>query len=77
MGGPPPPVPTAPQRAQYAQWDQPAPGKPVVRNTGWVSIGLTGYSHAPIVQVTVAQNARPDVELISISAVYERLGVNV
>jgi len=77
MGGPPPPVPTAPQRAQYAQWDQPAPGKPVVRNTGWVSIGLTGYSHAPVVQVTVAQQAKPDVELISISAVYERLGVNV
>jgi hypothetical protein len=60
-----------------AKWDQPAPGQPVVRNTGWVSIGITGFSHAPIVQVTVAQQAKPDVELISISATYDRLGVNV
>jgi hypothetical protein len=77
MGGPPPPVPTAPQRAQYAQWDQAAPGKPVVRNTGWVSIGMTGYTHAPIVQVTVAQQAKPIVELISIAATFERCGINV
>jgi hypothetical protein len=48
-----------------------------VRNTGWVSIGVTGYSHAPVVQVTVGQQANPNVELISISAVYDRLGVNV
>ena len=36
----------------------------VVRNTGWVSIGMTGFRHAPIVQVTVAQNAKPEVDLI-------------
>jgi len=61
----------------HARWDQPAPGRPVVTNTGWVSIGMTGFSHAPIVQVTVAQQAKPDVELISIAATYDRLGVNV
>ena len=60
-----------------AKWDQPSIGQPVVRNTGWVSIGMTGYSHAPVVQVTVAQQADPDVELISIAATYERLGINV
>jgi hypothetical protein len=43
----------------------------------WVSIGMTGFSHAPIVQVTVAQQARPDVELVAIAATYERAGVNV
>jgi hypothetical protein len=49
----------------------------VVRNTGWVSVGETGFSHAPICQVTVAQEATPLVELISIGATFERLGVNV
>jgi len=58
-------------------WDAGTPPPPVVRNTGWVSIGMTGYSHAPIVQVTVAQQAKPEVEIISIAATYERLGVNV
>lgn len=76
-GGPPPPVPTTPERAQYAQWDQAAAGQPMVRNTMWVSIGMTGFSHAPIVQITVAQKARPDVNLISIAATYERAGINV
>ena len=50
---------------------------PSVRNTMWVSIGMTGYSHAPIVQVTVAQKAKPNVDLISIAATFERAGVNV
>jgi hypothetical protein len=77
MGGPPPPVPTPPQRAQYAQWDQPAPGRPPIRNTMWVSIGKTGFSHAPIVQVTIGQSAKPDVELIAIAATFEVGGVNV
>jgi hypothetical protein len=61
----------------HAKWDQPSVGQPVVRNTGWVSIGITGYSHAPIVQVTVAQQADPNVELISIAATFERCGINV
>ena len=59
-----------------ALWDATAP-TPSVRNTMWVSIGMTGYSHAPVVQVTVAQNARPIVDLISIAATFERAGVNV
>jgi len=69
--------PSAPDIAQYAQWDQAAPSKPTVRNTGWVSIGYTGFSHAPICQVTVAQQAPPEVELISIAATFEPAGVNV
>jgi hypothetical protein len=60
-----------------ALWDADRLTTPTIRNTLWVSVGQTGYSHAPIVQVTVAQTARPQVELISIAATYERLGVNV
>jgi hypothetical protein len=60
-----------------AKWDAGTPGLPAVRNTGWVSIGLTGFSHAPIVQITVAQQALPVVDLISIGAVFERAGINV
>jgi hypothetical protein len=60
-----------------AIWDAGTPLAPVVRNTGWVSIGMTGYSHAPVVQVTVAQQAKPEVDLISIAATFERVGVNV
>jgi hypothetical protein len=33
--------------------------------------------HAPIVQVTIAQQAVPDIELISIAATYDAAGVNV
>ena len=60
-----------------AKWDAGVTPKPVVRNTGWLSIGVTGYSHAPIVQVTVAQQVKPEVELISIAATFVRLGVTV
>jgi hypothetical protein len=60
-----------------ALWDQPTISIPSVRNTGWVSIGATGFSHAPVVQVLVAQRAKPNVELISIAATFERLGINV
>jgi hypothetical protein len=60
-----------------AIWDAGTPPRPVVRNTGWVSIGMTGFSHAPIVQVTVAQQAKPEVDLISIAATYERDAVVV
>lgn len=60
-----------------AQWDAATPPTPTIRNTGWVSVGLTGYTHAPVVQVTVAQQARPEVDLISINAVFERAGINV
>jgi hypothetical protein len=60
-----------------ALWDQPAPGGPLVRNTMWVSIGETGFSHAPIVQVSVGQKVRPDIELISIAATSVRMAANV
>jgi len=60
-----------------AEWDAGVPFKPVARNTGWVSIGQTGFSHAPIVQVTVSQQAKPVVDLIAIAATFEKAGVNV
>lgn len=59
------------------KWDAAALPAPTVRNTGWVSIGLTGFSHAPVVQVTMAQNAKPSVELIAIDGLYWTLGTNV
>jgi hypothetical protein len=60
-----------------ALWDQPGLGRPPHRNTLWVSIGMTGFAHAPIVQVYVGQQARPDVELVALGATYEIAGVNV
>jgi hypothetical protein len=60
-----------------AKWDAIPPPQPTVRSTGWVSIGQTGFSHAPIVQITMGQTAKPQVELISIGITYERAGVNV
>ena len=60
-----------------ALWDAGGAPTPVVRNTGWVTIGMTGFSHAPIVQVTVAQAAKPIVELITIAATFERAGITV
>lgn len=60
-----------------ALWDASSPAPATIRNTGWVSIGATGYSHAPIVQVTMAQAAKPEVELISIAGTFERLGITV
>ena len=60
-----------------AIWDAGVPVPATVRNTMWQSIGVTGYSHAPVVQVTVAQNAKPEVNLISINCTFERAGVNV
>jgi len=70
-------APSAPDQLAYLQWDQPAPATPTVRNTMWVSIGFTGFSHAPICQVTIAQQSAPDIELISIAATYDGAGVNV
>jgi hypothetical protein len=60
-----------------AVWDAGVVQKPVSRHTGWLSIGVTGYSHAPVIQVTVAQQAKPNVELISIAGTFLRLGVTV
>jgi hypothetical protein len=62
-----------------ARWDQPAASTAIqsIKNTMWVSIGETGFSHAPICQVNVEQQARPNVELVSISATFLRMGANV
>jgi hypothetical protein len=60
-----------------AKWDQEATGKSVMRNTMWVSIGITGFTLAPVMQVTVAQQAKPSVEFIALDCAYERAGVNV
>jgi hypothetical protein len=60
-----------------AKWDTGTPNQPTIRSTGWVSIGVTGFSHAPVIQVAIAQQAKPDVELISIAGTFERLGITV
>jgi hypothetical protein len=60
-----------------AKWDSGVASKPTVRNTHWVSVGITGYSHAAVVQVTVSQQIKPSVELIAIGATYAPMGVNV
>ncbi len=60
-----------------AKWDNGVAPIVSARNTGWISIGSTGFTHAPIVQITVAQQSRPIVDLISITATFERAGVNV
>jgi hypothetical protein len=70
------PVPPA-DIAAYAQWDQPMADKPSMQNTMWQSIGMSGFAHAPIVQVQVGQTRRPEVELIAIGTTQESGGVNV
>lgn len=60
-----------------AKWDAVIPTVPIAANTGWVSIGITGFSHAPVIQVTVAQQAKPILDLISVAATFKRMGVNV
>jgi hypothetical protein len=77
--GPDPGVPEVWDQGKWdqARWDQASVARAPIRNTLWVSIGKTGFAHAPIVQVTVAQQATPNVELIAISATFEPAGVNV
>jgi hypothetical protein len=78
--GPLTPAPIPPpqaDRTRWAQWDQPAPVRPQNRNTLWVSVGTSGFAHAPILQVTIAQTVKPDVELVAIAATFEVGGVNV
>jgi len=60
-----------------AVWDAAGVTASGPRNTLWVSIGMSGFAHAPIVQVRVAQVSRPRVELIAIATTQERGGVNV
>jgi len=61
----------------HAKWDQKTVTNPMNQNTMWVSIGKTGFSHAPIVQVSVAQKIKPAVELVAVHAIFEQGGVNV
>jgi len=76
-GVPPDKVPTPEEKERYAQWGQASTRVTSIKSTMWVSIGTTGYTHAPVVQVTVGQQAKPNVELISIDAIHARGGVNV
>src|SRR5204862_2542251 len=69
--------PSPADQTAYAQWDQAVNIIPPVRNARWVSIGMTGFAHAPIVQVMVGQNAKPNVELLALATVFDRAGVNV
>jgi hypothetical protein len=57
-------VPTPVESTAWAQWDGQLPVLSVTRNTLWVSIGATGYAHAPVIQFTVAQTAVPRIELM-------------
>jgi hypothetical protein len=60
-----------------AMWDaSPRPPR-TTRNTMWVSIGNSGFAHAPVVQAQIAQTTRPTVELIAIGTTQETGGVNV
>jgi hypothetical protein len=79
---PPGPIPAGPDVWDQglwdeALWDQPGVAVPSVRNTGWVSVGMTGFSHAPIVQIMIAQPAAPDIELVSLAATFTVAGTNV
>jgi hypothetical protein len=75
----PPPTEPPPEANEpgAARWDQPGSGVAPTRSTMWVSIGETGVVHAMIVQVSVFQQARPDVEMLGISMLAEKAGVAV
>jgi len=78
-GAVPPPVepPLEANEPGMARWDQPGPTNFATRSTMWLSIGETGWSHAPIVQVSVFQQTRPDVEMLGVSMLAEKAGVAV
>ena len=83
----PPPPPIGPDIGRSAVWDEglwddalwDADNRPprTTRNTLWVSIGTSGFAHAPVVQAQIKQTSRPTVELIAIGTTQERGGVNV
>jgi hypothetical protein len=83
----PPPPPAAPDASltegwdigvwDSAVWDGAVAAAPNAVSTGWVSIGVTGHSHAPIVQLTIAQSSKPIFDLIAIAATFKRMGINV
>jgi hypothetical protein len=83
----PQPPPIGPDVGQLSVWDEglwdealwDADDRPprTTRNTMWVSIGKSGFAHAPVVQVQIKQTTRPTVELIAIGTTQEPGGVNV
>lgn len=74
---PPDPLPVPAPEPGAARWDQPGATAAPVRTTWWVSIGETGLSHAPVVQVSVFQEVKPDVEMLGLSMLAEKAGVAV
>ena len=74
---PPDPLPVPTPEAGAARWDQPSASSGPPRTTMWVSIGETGWSHAPVVQVSVFQIPRPDVEMLGISMLAAKAGIAV
>lgn len=60
-----------------ATWDANVPQISPTLTTYWVSIGALGHSHAPIVQVTVSQGSKPDIQLLGTSGIVERVGLAV
>jgi hypothetical protein len=72
-----PEPPNEPNEAGKARWDQPANTNFPTRTTMWVSIGETGWSHAPIVQVSLSQDPKPDIEMLGVSMLAEKGGVAV
>ena len=52
-----------------AQWD--TGSNPLPDSTGWVSVGLTGYSVAPQIQLTSGSDATPGAELIVLDLIFE------
>jgi hypothetical protein len=71
----PPPVPTPEPGA--ARWDTVAPMPANQQSTGWLAIGEMGISHAPIVQISINQPTKPDVEMLGMSLLAEQCGIIV
>lgn len=55
-----------------AKWD--VASSQTTINTGWVSVGRTGFAHAPQIQITSGSAAAPAAELVLIEAMYEMGG---
>jgi len=52
-----------------ARWD--ASQNFYIASTKWVTIGKTGYAHAPTLQVTNGNGASPTAELVIMEVTYE------
>jgi len=60
-----------------AHWGDISPVQLSMQNTMWQSIGMSGFAHAPILQVHIGQQAKPNIELVAIATTQEGGGVNV